>query len=1030
MQALLGLPAACPQPCLTLTEAQARAQQIAEDKRKKELAREKQKAKSHVATQDHLHGVIPGAEEEKSTYWLFIEAFFRDLTRDDLAGILPVLGDPEQDPAYHIPPLGALRVSEQHPATLQRALTALPAAKAVGTGPSAPPQQALQSEAAATPTSSTAGNSAMEDVDRLRKSRRLVAKSSLPSQRISTEEELPSQDSNPGLLAHSEASRTQLAAAQAAVSALRQGDSLVAGVRPEDLALLAAQVLDGNKRSAMQSLHVTAQAGLPAGAAQQAASRSMQAEAAGQSDSLHQGVRHDEAQHPHLAAILRHQEANPPAKRPRLALQQGPAAAAVSVGADADDSQKTKEDKHPMPHPDAVGDAKAGGQGNGAQADAATPSLPPSRTTSLGGRQRNAVNYSRLAGVKNLTGVKKSVVPNKGQKRSSMPKAPRPIPASHAAASVAALIAAGHPEGPLEEQWQQLEAAGPLLAQAPEDELVGEILALQAELALQQAANRRRVAGALQHLLPQLQAQLANAEDRTASVEFIVAYQMAQKACKRSAKREKREAQLREAAAAAAEAALTSVPRKARPARHHAAGDHAGLGAATTPAFSPSPTASPAPESASLYDKLATRQGADDDAMCAVCGGGLSLEPDLIVFCERCDVAVHQKCYGLHELPQGEWVCWPCRKHEARLLAQGMPPAQVRPPRYLAGSAGALEGGARSTHCALCPVRCGAFRQTTDSRHWVHQVCALWHPETSVQSGSACNAVEGKSQIKAERWGRPCSVCRQTHGAVVLCSTPHCSVAFHPLCARNSGCYLARRPGPHGTLLHRAYCRQHSEVQQERDRAADEAELQGAPGGGAEHRREAKRLDKEERAAIAHAAMASKVQERRALAAARNHMEGARMLMERVHKREKTKLNAAKAAAELWRLRLGPGMELPDGGAAFLHDEPLAPPSALAPQPSLARDSSLGTARTRRATERGLSLAGGQRSTRPRSAQQQQSPESLQVNTHRMLTTAEADNLNAQLQQRMEDGPFMYVPIQSLRSRPTRASAAAAHKSA
>ena len=41
----------------------------------------------------------------------------------------------------------------------------------------------------------------------------------------------------------------------------------------------------------------------------------------------------------------------------------------------------------------------------------------------------------------------------------------------------------------------------------------------------------------------------------------------------------------------------------------------------------------------------------------------------------------------------------------------------------------------------------------------------------------------------------------------------------------------------------------------------------------------------------------------------------------------------------------------------------------------------------------------------------------LQVNTHRMLTSAEAEDLNAQLQQRMEEGPFMYVPIHALRSR-------------
>lgn len=45
----------------------------------------------------------------------------------------------------------------------------------------------------------------------------------------------------------------------------------------------------------------------------------------------------------------------------------------------------------------------------------------------------------------------------------------------------------------------------------------------------------------------------------------------------------------------------------------------------------------------------------DEDALCAVCGDGLSVEPNQIIFCERCDVAVHQHCYGLVDIPEGGW---------------------------------------------------------------------------------------------------------------------------------------------------------------------------------------------------------------------------------------------------------------------------------------------------------------------------------------------------------------------------------------
>lgn len=63
-----------------------------------------------------------------------------------------------------------------------------------------------------------------------------------------------------------------------------------------------------------------------------------------------------------------------------------------------------------------------------------------------------------------------------------------------------------------------------------------------------------------------------------------------------------------------------------------------------------------------LFDLLAER-GGEDDALCAVCAGGESskMEANEIVFCERCDVAVHQKCYGVDSIPTGmavllQWV--------------------------------------------------------------------------------------------------------------------------------------------------------------------------------------------------------------------------------------------------------------------------------------------------------------------------------------------------------------------------------------
>ena len=76
----------------------------------------------------------------------------------------------------------------------------------------------------------------------------------------------------------------------------------------------------------------------------------------------------------------------------------------------------------------------------------------------------------------------------------------------------------------------------------------------------------------------------------------------------------------------------------------------------------------------------------------------------------------------------GEWLCWPCKKFEEGELRAGKSQNDIRAPRWEQGPSkhGSpnkdLAGGGRSVRCHLCPIKRGAFRQTTDGKHWVHQV--------------------------------------------------------------------------------------------------------------------------------------------------------------------------------------------------------------------------------------------------------------------------------------------------------------------
>ncbi len=55
----------------------------------------------------------------------------------------------------------------------------------------------------------------------------------------------------------------------------------------------------------------------------------------------------------------------------------------------------------------------------------------------------------------------------------------------------------------------------------------------------------------------------------------------------------------------------------------------------------------------------------EDEEVCAICSKPDSEPPNEIVFCDNCDMPVHQKCYGLAEVPEGDWICRNCSQEDA-----------------------------------------------------------------------------------------------------------------------------------------------------------------------------------------------------------------------------------------------------------------------------------------------------------------------------------------------------------------------------
>ncbi|EHS64083.1 uncharacterized protein PGTG_20786 [Puccinia graminis f. sp. tritici CRL 75-36-700-3] len=153
-----------------------------------------------------------------------------------------------------------------------------------------------------------------------------------------------------------------------------------------------------------------------------------------------------------------------------------------------------------------------------------------------------------------------------------------------------------------------------------------------------------------------------------------------------------------------------------------------------------------------------------EDSRCAICEDGDTENSNAIVFCDGCNLAVHQDCYGVPYIPEGQWLCRKCT---------------VSPDRPVT--------------CELCPNSFGAFKQTSENK-WAHLVCAIHIPETGVGNAMYMEPVDGVRCIPKQRWKLKCYICKKTVGACIQCANRSCCVAYHATCAQEVGLYVKMKP--------------------------------------------------------------------------------------------------------------------------------------------------------------------------------------------------------------------------------------------
>jgi hypothetical protein len=229
----------------------------------------------------------------------------------------------------------------------------------------------------------------------------------------------------------------------------------------------------------------------------------------------------------------------------------------------------------------------------------------------------------------------------------------------------------------------------------------------------------------------------------------------------------------------------------------------------------------------------------DMDAVCSICNDGEVTPDNQILFCEACNVAVHQRCYGIEEVPEGDYYCISCRHFKRESMSQII----ARKMKVANGTAGPptqkIMPAPPPVSCELCPRKRGAYIKSyvrpadktstwKGRRHkfensvvappkpkWVHMVCAKWQGLNFIDGDT--EMVEEVTELKQyfRRLQIKCELCQGQQGAYNKCRLEGCSKWMHVTCARASGlCDVSHGENVEGATTENPWtllCPDHSE---------------------------------------------------------------------------------------------------------------------------------------------------------------------------------------------------------------------------
>ncbi|TNV85284.1 hypothetical protein FGO68_gene11457 [Halteria grandinella] len=236
------------------------------------------------------------------------------------------------------------------------------------------------------------------------------------------------------------------------------------------------------------------------------------------------------------------------------------------------------------------------------------------------------------------------------------------------------------------------------------------------------------------------------------------------------------------------------------------------------------------------YVSIITKKFSQDEIEegCVVCVGEDYEDDNLIVYCavstfnaqilQKCNLQVHQQCYGLEEIPSDDFVCQTCQAFDeynklvpcalCSLKGGVMRPTTLKSKEKIGSQKTKKQSDNQKSskfsiaytyiavissyikkereYQAKCQSLRNAGQLTADYfqtyYQWVHLSCVFWISEINLPQKAPIKI--SRSQIE-HRTKLNCIICQQKgRGACIQCCNKGCTTSFHVECARKARYYM------------------------------------------------------------------------------------------------------------------------------------------------------------------------------------------------------------------------------------------------